>query len=119
MSTLSGGEQQKVYIAMLLAQGTPIVLMDEPTTYLDISHKFDVIHLVQEMKHSGKTIVMVLHDLDLALKYADQVVLMDHGQITACGTPETVFASGKIEKTFSVHPGKMDTDRGIQYYFYP
>lgn len=119
MSTLSGGEQQKVYIAMLLAQGTPIVLMDEPTTYLDISHKFDVIHLVQEMKRSGKTIVMVLHDLDLALKYADQVVLMDHGQITACGTPETVFASGKIEKTFSVHPGKMETDQGVQYYFYP
>jgi len=119
VSTLSGGEQQKVYISMLLAQGTPIVLMDEPTTYLDISHKFDVIRLVQEMKRAGKTVVMVLHDLDLALKYADQVILMDQGCIRICGAPETVFASGEIEKAFHIHPGKMQTANGIQYYFCP
>lgn len=119
VSTLSGGEQQKVYIAMLLAQGTPIVLMDEPTTYLDISHKFDVIRLVQEMKCSGKTVVMVLHDLDLALKYADQIVLMDHGRIRISGTPEQIFHSGEMEAIFGIHPGKLETPEGIQYYFNP
>lgn len=119
VSTLSGGEQQKVYIAMLLAQGTPIVLMDEPTTYLDISHKFDVIRLVQEMKRSGKTVVMVLHDLDLALKYADQIVLMDQGKIRISGTPDQLFHSGEIESVFGIHPGKLETPEGIQYYFNP
>lgn len=119
VSSLSGGEQQKVYIAMLLAQGTPIVLMDEPTTYLDISHKFDVIRLVQEMKQSGKTVVMVLHDLDLALKYADQIVLMDKGTIRICGTPDVVFSSGEMEKAFHIRPGKTETPEGSQYYFCP
>ena len=119
VSTLSGGEQQKVYIAMLLAQGTPIVLMDEPTTYLDISHKFDVIRLVQEMKQAGKTVVMVLHDLDLALKYADQIILMDKGRIRISDTPQTVFASGEIERVFHIRPGTMHTPDGTQYYFCP
>lgn len=119
VSTLSGGEQQKVYIAMLLAQGTPIVLMDEPTTYLDISHKFDVLHLVQDMKRSGKTVVMVLHDLDLALKYADQIILMDQGKIRTQGTPEQVFRSGELKAVFGIQPGKIETPEGTQYYFSP
>lgn len=119
VSTLSGGERQKVYIAMLLAQGTPIVLMDEPTTYLDISHKFDVIRLVQEMKQAGKTVVMVLHDLDLALQYADRIILMQDGKIRICGTAEAVFSSGLLEEVFHVHPGKLETPQGSRYYFSP
>lgn len=117
VNTLSGGERQKVYIAMLLAQGTPIVLMDEPTTYLDIAHKFDVIRLTREMKQAGKTVVMVLHDLDLALQYADQVVLMQEGRIRIHGTPEEIYQSGELEKVFHVQPGRVVTDGGIQYFF--
>lgn len=117
--TLSGGERQKVYIAMLLAQGTPIVLMDEPTSYLDISHKFDVIRLAQQMKASGKTVVMVLHELDLALEYSDQVILMDQGCICACAPPQEVYRSGLMEEVFNIHADCMDTKDGIQYYFRP
>ena len=119
VSTLSGGERQKVYIAMLLAQGTPVAVLDEPTSSLDISHKFDVIRLAQGMRDEGKTVVMVLHDLDLALKFADRVVLMEQGQIRACGTAQEVLASGEIERTFRIRPGTIETPEGTQYYFQP
>lgn len=119
VATLSGGERQKVYIAMLLAQGTPIVLMDEPTSYLDISHKFDVIHLVQQMKQAGKTVVMVLHELDLALQYSDQVVLMEQGRIRISAPPQAIYESGMIDETFHIRTHHMETADGIQYYFKP
>ena len=119
VATLSGGERQKVYIAMLLAQGTPIVLMDEPTSYLDISHKFDVIRLAQQMKASGKTVIMVLHELDLALEYSDQVILMDKGSIRICASPQNVYKSGFMEDIFKIHAGRMETADGVQYYFRP
>lgn len=119
VATLSGGERQKVYIAMLLAQGTPIVLMDEPTCYLDISHKFDVIHLARQMKQTGKTVVMVLHELDLALEYSDQVILMDKGRVRACGPPSEIYRSGMMEEVFRVRAGQIETKDGTAYYFRP
>lgn len=119
VSTLSGGERQKVYIAMLLAQGTPIVLMDEPTSYLDISHKFEVIRMAEEMKKEGKTVVMVLHDLDLALRHSDQVALMEKGRIRICAPPEEAYRSGAIEEVFQVRAKRVETEEGVQYYFRP
>lgn len=119
VSTLSGGEQQKVYLAMLLAQNTPIVLMDEPTAYLDISQKFDVIRLARDMKQAGKTVVMVLHDLELALKYADRILLMEQGNLRSFGTPETVVSSGELARVFQVRLQTLESSQGIQYFFCP
>ncbi|MEG0753446.1 MAG: ABC transporter ATP-binding protein, partial [Angelakisella sp.] len=88
METLSGGERQKVYLAMALAQATPIVLLDEPTTFLDVRHQLDVMELAAELRAAGKTVVLVLHDLNLALRSADTLVVMQAGQIVAADTPQ-------------------------------
>lgn len=119
LPSLSGGERQKVYIAMILAQQTQVVLMDEPTSYLDISYKFDVINMARELKEAGKTVVMVLHDLDLALRYADRVVLMEAGTVRRCGCPEELIRSGLLEEVFSIRVGQAETEDGRQYYFLP
>lgn len=119
LPTLSGGERQKVYLAMLLAQGTPIVVMDEPTTYLDISYKFELLQIAREMAAQGKTVIMVLHDLDLAMNFAHQIAVMEGGRICQWGTPEEVARSGSLERIFHVRLGKaQDSDR-TQYYFLP
>ena len=119
LPTLSGGERQKVYIAMVLAQETQVVLMDEPTSYLDISHKFEVIRMAGELKGAGKTVIMVLHDLELALRYADRLVLMEAGKVREYAPPAEIVRSGTLEAVFGVHVGQTETDEGPQYYFLP
>lgn len=99
---LSGGQRQKVYIAMVLAQDTEIVFLDEPTTYLDINHQLEILEIVKKLKEMGKTIVMVLHDLNNALAYSDMVCLMDEGEIIVYDKPEIVYESKEIEKIFNV-----------------
>ena len=99
---LSGGERQRVYIAMLLAQATPFVLLDEPTTHLDISAKFDVMKLLCDIRNSGKCVVAVLHDLELALKYADEIILMSKGEIVSMGAPDEAVENKKLESVFGV-----------------
>ncbi|MEG1427923.1 MAG: ABC transporter ATP-binding protein, partial [Oscillospiraceae bacterium] len=81
LTELSGGERQRVYLAMILAQDTPAVLLDEPTTYLDINHQMELMELVTALKGEGKAILMVLHDLPLALRYADRITVMQSGKI--------------------------------------
>ncbi len=100
---LSGGQRQKVYIAMLLSQNTPYVLLDEPTTHLDISAKFEIMELLCRVRHQGKCVAAVLHDLDFALKYADEIILMNAGRIQARGTPEQLVQSGELQSVFSVN----------------
>ena len=119
VAELSGGERQKVYIAMLLAQGTRIVLMDEPTSYLDISQKFEVIRLAKQMKAEGKTVVLVLHDLDLALSCSDRVALMETGRLRDFGTPDQIFASGALEEVFGVRVQRIALEQNTQYVFRP
>ena len=119
LSTLSGGERQKVYIAMLLAQGTPIVLMDEPTTYLDIAHKFEVMDIARQLTRQGKTVILVLHDLDLAMAYADRILLMDDGRPVFSGTPEALYASGQLQKVFRIRMGCSETEGQLRYFFQP
>lgn len=100
---LSGGERQKVYIAMILAQDTDIVFLDEPTTYLDINHQLEILEIVKELKKMGKTVVMVIHDLNSALTYSDNVCLMDKGQVIIYDKPQVVYESKEIEKIFDIN----------------
>ena len=102
VSELSGGQQQRVYIAMMLAQDTDIILMDEPITYLDIGHQLELMELAVKLKNAGKTVVMVLHDINMTLTYSDFVAVMKNGKIIESGTPEKVVSSGAIEKAFGI-----------------
>ena len=99
---LSGGERQRVYLAMQLAQNAPILLLDEPTTYLDIEYQLSLMELLQKLKAQGKTIIMVLHDLEQALKYSDQIIAVDAGKDIYTGTPEEILADGTLKKIFHV-----------------
>ena len=100
---LSGGQRQRVWIAMALAQHTDLLLLDEPTTYLDLAHQIDVLDLLAELNNSrGTTIVMVLHELNLAARYADHLIAMQHGRIRAEGTPDEVITEDIIRDVFGL-----------------
>ncbi|QIZ99294.1 ABC transporter ATP-binding protein [Leifsonia sp. PS1209] len=100
---LSGGQRQRVWIAMALAQQTDILLLDEPTTFLDISHQIDVLDLLLDLNaERGTTVVMVLHDLNLAARYADHLIAMRAGAIVAAGTPAEVVTAELVREVFGV-----------------
>ena len=100
---LSGGQRQRVWIAMTLAQGTDLLLLDEPTTYLDLTHSVDVLDLVYSLRtEHGKTIVMVLHDLNLAARYSDSLFVMTSGRIVAQGDPHEVITEQLLEEAFGL-----------------
>uniref|UniRef100_A0AAU2V5Q9 ABC transporter ATP-binding protein n=1 Tax=Streptomyces sp. NBC_00003 TaxID=2903608 RepID=A0AAU2V5Q9_9ACTN len=100
---LSGGQRQRVWIAMALAQETDVLLLDEPTTYLDISHQVEVMDLVRQLNHErGRTVVMVLHDLNQAARYADHLVAMKAGRIVAEGRPGDVVTADLVREVFGL-----------------
>jgi iron complex transport system ATP-binding protein len=100
---LSGGQRQRVWIAMALAQETPILLLDEPTTFLDIAHQIEVLDLVSDLnERRGATVVMVLHDLNQACRYADHVIAMRNGSIAAAGTPNAVITAELVRDVFGL-----------------
>lgn len=115
VSCLSGGMQQKAYIAMALAQDADTILMDEPTTYLDIVHQIRLMEMAKRMAREGKAVVMVLHDLSQALRVADRVVVMEEGYIRAHGTPEEVYAEKSLEKVFGVQIERVAGKKGWHY----
>ncbi|GAB2779581.1 ABC transporter ATP-binding protein [Halomonas shantousis] len=103
VDALSGGQRQRVWIAMALAQETDLLLLDEPTTFLDVSHQVEVLDLLTDLNHSrGITIVMVLHDLNLAARYSDWLVAMRGGQLYAHGQPEDVLSEEVILSVFGL-----------------
>jgi len=103
MDQLSGGQRQRAWIAMALAQQTDLLLLDEPTTYLDLSHQLDVLDLVQTLnREHGRTIAMVLHDLNLAARYSDQIVAMRDGVILAQGSPADVVTPDLLRRVFGL-----------------
>lgn len=116
LGNLSGGQQQKVYIAMALAQDTPVILLDEPTTYLDIAHQLQMISLAKNLAQQGKTVLMILHDLSHAFQMADRLVLMQAGEVVAQGTPEELYVSGKPQEVFGVKLRRSRADNGWHYY---
>ncbi|WP_431904011.1 ABC transporter ATP-binding protein [Nonomuraea sp. bgisy101] len=100
---LSGGQRQRAWIAMALAQGTPVLLLDEPTNHLDLAHQIDILDLVIDLnREQGRTVVLVLHDLNHACRYADHVVAMKNGQIAAQGAPAEVFSKELIADVFGL-----------------
>ncbi len=99
---LSGGQRQRAWIAMVLAQGTDLLLLDEPTTYLDLAHQIDVLDLVRELNADGHTVVMVLHDLNLAARYSDHLVAMRDGRVAAQGAPGDVLTADLVREVFSL-----------------
>ena len=103
MEELSGGQRQRVWIAMALAQKPDILLLDEPTTFLDVTHQIEVLDLLHELNHEqGTTVVMVLHDLNLAARYADRLVVMRHGRIVAEGSPTDVLTEQVVQEAFGL-----------------
>lgn len=120
LQQLSGGERQRAYIAMTLAQDTSIILMDEPTTYLDIGACHDLMRLVRALNaEEGKTIIMVIHDIDLALRYSDRLVVMEKGVIKATGDVACVLETGAIDHAFGVEIMPQNTSRGKGYVLFP
>ena len=117
VASLSGGQRQKVYLAMALAQDTPVVLLDEPDAFLDIRHRLRLMELAKDLAREGKTVVTVLHDLAMALEGADQLAVMKDGAVAAQGTPEEIYGAGCLKDIFGVDVCRMHTPDGWKYYY--
>ncbi|MFC4377620.1 ABC transporter ATP-binding protein [Nocardia halotolerans] len=100
---LSGGQRQRVWISMVLAQQTPIILLDEPTTYLDIAYQIQLLDLCRSLnRDSGRTVVAVLHDLNHAFRYADHLIAMRDGRVVACGEPAEIVTAELVREVFAL-----------------
>lgn len=117
MAELSGGMRQKVYLAMALAQQAPAIVMDEPTTYLDIGQQLKFAEIIKKLSESGKTIVLVLHDILLALKISDHIAAVRDGKIIQCGTPEEILKTDIMRELYGITVKSVRTEKGIQYYY--
>lgn len=106
---LSGGQRQRVWIAMALAQQTPILLLDEPTTFLDIAHQVEVLDLARSLRRDGYTVVVVLHELNLAFRYASHLIVMHAGDVVAQGPVAQVVTAELIERVYGL-PCRILTD---------
>lgn len=112
---LSGGTRQKAYIAMALAQDTDTVLLDEPNAFLDIAHQLQLMELCRGLAHRGKAVVLVLHDLNLAMGYGDRLGVLFAGRLIAQGKPEEVWESGALEQAFGVTVSRTETPERTVY----
>lgn len=119
VSQLSGGQRQRVYLAMALAQDTPTLFMDEPAAYLDAGHQLRMMQTSHSLAQKGKAVVLVLHDIPLALREADCIAVLKGGRLLCFDTPDTVYQSGVLEQAFDVNLHCMDTPHGPQYYCTP
>lgn len=115
ISQLSGGERQRVWIAMALAQQTPILLLDEPTTYLDVYYQIELLELIRRLnRENGLTIVMVLHDINQAIRYSDKLIVMKEGEAVLQGEPERIISVEAMKMIYGVEVGiRHDPDIGL------
>lgn len=132
IAELSGGERQKVYIAMALAQQTPVVMLDEPSAFLDVRHQLEIPQIAKKLKAAGKTVIMVLHDLNTALRCADKLAVLavlsgialltatdgdnDSSSLCAFGNPHEIAKSGILDDVFGVETKILSSEDGEIYY---
>ena len=102
VSDLSGGQQQRVFLAMTLAQDAELVLLDEPTTYLDLNRQAELMGMMRQMQQNGKTVITVLHDLNQACRYCDHLIVMKKGAVMAQGTPDEVMTEELLKDVFDL-----------------
>jgi len=120
VATLSGGERQRAWIAMALAQKPKILILDEPTTYLDVSYQLEVLELVKELNETlGLTVIMVLHDLNQAARYSDNIYVLKDGEICDYGVPKHIMNSSLLEKVFRIHAHIYEDKINACPYFIP
>ena len=117
LSTLSGGMRQNAYVALALAQSSDYVLMDEPTSYLDIGNSLQLMRTLRELADEGKGIVAVLHDIPLAMAFADVIAVMSAGESVAQGAPKELFESGIFGEVFGVELKRSETEDGTVYHW--
>jgi len=117
VTELSGGERQRVVIARSLATFAPIILLDEPTASLDIAHALEILDLLKALSEAGKTIAFSMHDINTAVRYANQVVLVHQGRIVDLGLPDQVLTEAVMDKVFGVKIEKMLTSTGKSFFY--
>jgi ABC-type cobalamin/Fe3+-siderophores transport systems, ATPase components len=115
---LSGGQRQKVYLAMALSGETDVFLFDEPTTYLDIRYQLELLQLMEQLKEQGKAVVTVLHDLDIAMRVSDSMIVMQDGKIVQTGSPEEIQSSGMIERVFQITAQSFVDQEGKKHFYF-
>ncbi|MCA9448802.1 MAG: ABC transporter ATP-binding protein [Candidatus Omnitrophica bacterium] len=115
---LSGGELQRVLLARCLATEASIILLDEPTSNLDLSHALDVLHLCRELAHEGKSVAIALHDLSSALRFADQVAVLSSGRVIDSGPTDAVLSPEKIQSVFSVRAERVRASTGQEGFLF-
>lgn len=116
--TLSGGIRQRAFFAMTLAQDCDYIVLDEPTTYLDLNGQREFMEMIVQLKKQGKTVILVLHDLGQALRISDTLVIMQDKKIAATATPKECLQQHIIEDVFDVHIKEFSDDEGCYYFFY-
>ena len=119
LESLSGGQRQKAYMAMALAQDTDVIVLDEPTNFLDIRNQYELLSNVRALTGMGKTVVMILHDFELILHCADHVVLLGEGRVRAAGSAREVLGSEALRETFGVTPCFYETPDGVHCFVKP
>lgn len=112
---LSGGMRQTAYIAMALTQDTDYVLLDEPTTYLDISHQLDIMGILRTLTDNGKTILAVMHDLPLAFSFSDKILLLDHGKVVGHDTPQKICSQNLLTQVFGMSLTYQEAEKTYSY----
>lgn len=115
LSSLSGGMRQNAYIALSLAQDTDYILLDEPTSYLDISHQLALMKTVKKLAKRGKGIVAVLHDLPLAFAFSDKIAVMKDGKIIALDTPENLYSNPVMREVFGIELDYLEEEKSYRY----
>ena len=115
LSVLSGGMRQNAYIAMALAQDTEYILLDEPTTYLDIAHQLELMKTLRKLADQGKGIITVTHDIQMAFTFSDRILLLDDGNVVDNGTPEEVYNRKGIDRLMGVSLNRSESGYSYQY----
>ena len=113
--TLSGGMRQNAYIAMALTQDTDYILLDEPTTYLDISHQIELMRLLHKLADSGKGIVTVMHDLPMAFDFSDEILVIDNGTVRMQASPDVLCNTTVVPEVFKVKIARIGDTDGFYY----